>query len=52
MIYVHRKAEAVQCLQDIVDVARKSSVTAKILEPVVVGQPESPVPTYRWQQYT
>ena len=41
----------VQCLEDVAEVVRKCSVTAKVLQPRLVGSSASPVPTYHWQEH-
>ena len=47
----YRKADSVQCLQDVADVVHKSTPTTDILEPRIVGNPESPVGTYQWTDF-
>ena len=47
----YRKADAIQCLDDVVDIVHQSTPRSGILQPKVVGEEDTPVPTYSWTDH-
>ena len=47
----YRKADAIQCLDDVADIVQQSTPRSGILQPKVVGEEDTPVPTYSWTDH-